>query len=204
MISWRFGNFMFLTMGTGVFIGASVSANMSSSSSSKRPVAFTGTFGPIVVAGGRGSILPPFRTMLTSKELNTTDLILKMTKPADPADQWIEDGLLGLIRASRSPFHPASRRRLSSALHQVTPLSPLYCPPTPTMMQTVRERMEASFSISRCIVRFMIHFIKGMAVGTGMYATDYFLVNGQFERLFDMARQFFSGDDSANDIRLIP
>lgn len=64
--------------------------------------------------------------------------------------------------------------------------------------------MEASFSVSRCIVRFLIHFIKGMAVGSGMYAMDYFLVNGQFEQLFDLARQFFAGDDSADNIRLAP
>lgn len=137
--------------------------------------------------------------MLTSKEFHTTDLILKLTKPADPADQWIEDGLLVLIRTGRQPSHPTSRRRLSS-LHPTTTL----CPPTPTMMQGVRERMEASFSVSRCIVRFLIHFIKGMAVGSGMYAMDYFLVNGQFEKLFDLARQFFSGDDSADNIRLAP
>lgn len=58
-------------------------------------------------------------------------------------------------------------------------------------------------TLSRCVVRLLVHFVKGMAFGSGMYAMDYLLVNGHFIRLCEkIASVFNAGEDE--DIRLIP
>lgn len=110
--------------------------------------------------------------------------LLKMTKAIDPADKFIEEGLLSLISSSR----PSKTGTIVSSPEGASSL----------------ESVQAGITFSKCLVRFLIHFVKGCAVGTGMYVTDYMLVNGHFGRLLAAINEFFNGNGSSADFHIFP
>lgn len=112
--------------------------------------------------------------------------LLKMTKPTDPADKFIEEGLLSLISSVRPP--------------RLGPLAAFSCNESVQSLESV----QASITAGKCFVRFLIHFIKGCAAGTGMYVADYMLVNGHFGKLVDAISDFINGNNSSGDIQLLP
>lgn len=111
----------------------------------------------------------------------THPYLLKMTKATDPADKFIEDGLLGLFSSRRSVVKPV-----------------------PIESGSTIASVQAGITVSKCLVRFLIHFIKGCAVGTGMYVTDYMLVNGHFSRLLAAISEFLNGSSAAGDYHILP
>jgi len=139
--------------------------------------------------------------MLVSKEFSTPALLLKLTKPANPADQWIEDGLYSLLTSSSSR-RPGSlllnRRRVTSFA------SPHLGPTGLHQHHSLRKRMEACMTFGRAALRLLLHFIKGLAVGSGAYAMDYFLVNEYHRRLLQAISAFICGNSDAEDIKLLP
>lgn len=101
-------------------------------------------------------------------------MLLKMSKPADPADQYMENIILQTFK-------------LQSSFNAI-------------LSKPIQDRVAATMTASRCIVRFLIHFVKGISVGAGMYATDYLLVNGHFRRMLDALVLFFTGAPQSNDL----
>ena len=146
-------------------------------------------------------------------DLSTTGLLLRLAKPADPADQYIEDGLLHYLRALQQ------RRMVPAAVDQPSELSDStssfdvpHAEPEHSVRAVGRPASarrpatsEPAVSVARCVIRFLMHLLKGAAVGSGMYTMDYLLVNGQVQRLLAAAAEFLGlANSSPHDIVLVP
>ena len=112
----------------------------------------------------------------------TQGLLLRMSQPADAADQFLEEGFLSLLQQCKII------RRIPPNFIESTSYG--------GKVGVLMERFEAHFTLTRCLVRFFIHFIKGLAVGTGVYVTDHLLVNGQFSLLLETISRFILGTQS--------